>query len=117
MLFDLIEYPPFNLSHRETLTCGSTRVTQKLDPHSLSVLVLWLLEDDLECRRGRLVEVAGFFPLTTTSGIAIGVSVVGVGVGCDVSTGIVGRSERTDMICGWQHGGSRGREVGVYERR
>lgn len=54
-----------------------------------------------------------FFPLTTTSGIAIGVSVVGVMVGCEVSTGMAGRSERTDIICGWQDGGSRRRSGDV----
>lgn len=47
-----------------------------------------------------------FFPLTTTSGIAIGVSVVGVRIGCEVSAGMAGRSERTDISCGWQDGGS-----------
>lgn len=113
MIFDLIEDALFNLSHWEGLTCGSTRVTQKLDPHSLFEPVVWLLEDDLGRWRGRLAGLAGFFPLTTTSGIAIGVSVVGVEIGCEVSTGIAGRSERTDIICGWQGGGSRKGSRGV----
>ena len=96
MLVDLIEDPPpFNHSHRDVLTCGSTRVTQKLDPHSLFVLVVLLLADDLGRRRA---EAVCFFPLTTTSGIAIDASEVGVRVGCEVSAGMGGRSERTDMI-------------------
>lgn len=112
-MFDLIEDALFNLSRREALTCGSTRVTQKLDPHSLFEPVVWLLEDDLGRRWGTLAELAGLFPLTTTSGIAIGVSVVGVEAGCEVSTGIAGRSERTDIIRGWQGGGSRKGSGGV----
>jgi hypothetical protein len=55
------------------------------------------------------VAAIGLLPLTTTSGTSIGVSGVGVRVGCDVSVGREGRSERTGIICGWQDGGSRRR--------
>lgn len=106
MIVDLIEDPPFSPNRRDVLTCGSTRVTQKLDPHSLFDPVVWLLADDSE---RRWAEAMCFFPLTTTSGIAIGVSEVGVRIGCEVSVGMGGRSERTDIICGWQGGGSRRR--------
>lgn len=47
VMFDLIEEPLFNMSHKGVLTCGSTRVTQKLDPHSLVEPVVLLLEVDL----------------------------------------------------------------------
>lgn len=53
-----------------------------------------------------MAEPVGFFPLTTTSGISIDVLEAGVRVGCEVSAG---RSERTDIICGWQDGRSRRR--------
>jgi len=53
-----------------------------------------------------VAEPVGFFPLTTTSGISIDVLEAGVRVGCEVSAG---RSERTDIICGWQDGRSRRR--------
>ena len=74
--------------------------------------MLWLLEDDLG-RWSGLAEAIGLLPLTTTSGIAIGASEVDVRVGCGASAGMVGRSERTVMICGWQGGGSRRRSGGI----
>lgn len=57
----------------------------------------------------RLADAVCFFPLTTTSGIAIGELVAGIMVGCEVSGGMVGRSERTDIICERRDGGSRRR--------
>lgn len=109
---DLIEIP--HSSPEKALTCGSTRVTQKLEPHSSVEAVLRLLEDDLgRCWSG-VAEAIGLFPLTTTSGIAIGASEVGVRAGCGVSAGMVECSERTAIIRGWQGGGSR-RRSGVYD--
>lgn len=44
-----------------------------------------------------MAEVVCFLPFTTTSGIAIGELVESVRVGLDVSAGMAGRSERTDI--------------------